>query len=626
MGGLQALDGVGVLHPGGQPEVLREHAEYWQDLVEHLRAQHGQFSSLVSQLQEGWQGEAVAVFQLHATKLLESSGQAAEIANGVASSQQEHADRHAQALVIVRELAVQIAVTLAFIAAAAWFPPLLEVAEAQLALLVGTAGRVIRCLAEILSDLTRFLVRARQSIEEFSKLSVRTEEFSFGYGRLLVDGARDFAVDLMANASTSAIQHQPLTAKGLFTSAGLSAGVGGLFGGLETSGMKKVLNDTGSAQRLADGLPTFVSFGDQYKRAVKSLGRANSGATRPAHTARPASPTGPWGEYADARSNARALGVGAAAAEGERLAAALAAAQARHRRAVSHQSDERRSVLGAEAQLRATGGGVRTAQGRLADAEHEVTTLQALRDVYRASQNPEWIQDAERQLSAAHVQRAARDQEWVDSLARHEQAGQRLDTVRLRSQAAEAEVAREAKHSTAVEQSLQAWKRHSVATARVRSETSLNQQLGHAWRNNEWRQGFGSPKEWREYLLYDGVKDFAKGFTGNTVQAGIRAANGSENPGDIWRDALLGGTGGMMRGVLKGRFTNVSFPGGGIEEMVWKAGAKSLDKFLRDQIKHVIESEPSAGAASALRADPRHGHARSGADNAGWADQAGRDL
>ncbi|MGW3635942.1 WXG100-like domain-containing protein [Streptomyces sp. NPDC005122] len=587
MDGAQGLGLVGLPDPGGHPAVLREHAESWQELATHLQEQQDRLGALVARSQEQWQGGAADTFHERALTFLASSDQAVETANSMADAQRQHADQHQQVLEIVEELAIQIAVTLAFIVAATLFAPLLSFMEAELELLVTAAGRMVSLLDEILSELVRFLVRARQLIEQFSKLTLRTERFSFGYGRLLADGAKDFSIDLMANAITSAIEHEPLSTERLFTSAAVSFGVGGLFGALEASGLKKALTETGRVKRGEDGLPSFISFGDQYKKALNSLGGRE--APHAANPARPAADdAGAWGEYATARGNARALDATGGAATGARMADDWAAAQARHRLALDRLPSPQ-LLSAAEARVVDTGNGVRVATARLTDAEGEAWTAQTLFDLHREIANPEWTRGAEEQLAEVRAQCAAWRQELTGRQALHGQAAQELATARHRAQTAAADVAREAQAYQAAANRSGAWHRLSTAADRVRTETSLGERFTYTWRNNTWRQAFGHPKSWPEFLFFEGTKDFAKGFSSSLTQAGIGVAQGTKSLDNIWKDALLGGAGGMTRGIVKGRFTNIAFPGGGIEEMLWKVGTKGLDKYIRDQIKNAID-------------------------------------
>ncbi|MFI5635586.1 hypothetical protein ACIA8E_40930 [Streptomyces sp. NPDC051664] len=586
----QALAAVGIPYSPGQPTMLRDHSEGWQDLADHLAYQQVKLVELLSQSKERWRDEAADTLHSWATTLVTNGDHV--LARQVAHTQREHADSQERAQTIIEDLAVQIAITIAFIAAAAFFPALLAIAEIELALLAATAGRLVRVLAELLSTLVRFLVRARQAIDAFSKLSLRSETFALGYGRLAADAARDFTIELLANVTTSMTLKKPIDPGKLFVSATVSFGVGGLFGGLEASGVHKVLNSAGEVTRTADGKPVFTSFGDQYKKAVNSIGRPSGDPARtgrqPAEATAPARSPGEaaWREYQAAADAARPMGDRTGPEVRRTL---LARAKARHRLALDR-SPGAGFLSAAEARVRGAADELRAAVDKHAQAGREAAGLQRLRDVYRGKGRPGWVTDAEGRLAVAEERRAELERQVVAARAAHTEAEQHLAVTRVRSEEAAAEVSDSARAHRIVAENVAALERVSSAAASVRETSSLTERFTRNWESNVWRQGFGRSSGWREYVLYDGVKDFSKGFSGNLIHTGIAVGDGSKSISSLWKDSLLGGVGGAARGILKGRFANVAFPGGGLEEVAWKTGMKGMDKFVRDQLYPVIGS------------------------------------
>ncbi|MFE2473689.1 WXG100 family type VII secretion target [Streptomyces mirabilis] len=272
----QALATVGLPDPGGDPRALHNQAQADYDLATELRAHSAHLEDLLRQSQQVWQGAAADTFR---QGMAAHTADVTAVADFLAQSgggHEEHASQQKIALEILKELGIQIAVTLAYIAAAALFPPLVAAAEMQLVALAAQAGRIVRWLADLLSAVVRFLVRARAWIAQFTKLTWRTRYGSFGYGKLAFDGARDMAVDVLSNLTARGITGRPMDITMLYSMLG-SGAAGGLVGGLEASGFKRVLTESGDIARAADGLPKFVSLGDQAKTWVKSVGRKPAG-------------------------------------------------------------------------------------------------------------------------------------------------------------------------------------------------------------------------------------------------------------------------------------------------------------------------------------------------------------
>ncbi|MFD9052937.1 WXG100 family type VII secretion target [Streptomyces zaomyceticus] len=587
------LSQVGLVYPGGRPAVLRAHAEDWEELADYLRKHRTQLQSTLVESRPGWEGESATSFRQQVEELIEASEQTAEMAERLAGEQRRHAQKHEAVLKIVRELAIEIGVFLAYLAVAAFLPSLLATVKAYLTVLVGTAGRFIRLLADVLDTVVTTLVRARQAIERFSRLTVRTGSLDLGYGRLLTEGTKDFAIDLAASATSKGIQGKPLDAGQLFLSAGISFGVGGAFGVLESSGVRRASDGAASGRpRTDDGESAFVSFSDRYRMAVNSLGRPKTSAAPSPTRGAPTPPRTMWSELVDARNEARALDLDGSVTESVRLADELATAKTRYLKALDRRPAEAR-LTRAEEHVLSAGDEVRVAERRLTDVEQDLNKWKTLTAVLRGSGHRDWIDEAGRHSSLAELAYSARRQELDRSRDAHEQALRELDDARIEVKRSSADVTRATEEYRTAQNRFAAAERLSAATALVRSESTAGQRLGYAWTDNTYRGAFGESKSWREYVLYDGVKDFLKGFTSSTTLAGVHAGNGTISASDIWKEGLLGGAGGALRGVLNGRFGNVAFPTGGFEEVIWKSGAKSLDQFVRDQIKPVIASKPT---------------------------------
>ncbi|MGW4757721.1 hypothetical protein [Streptomyces chartreusis] len=279
----QALAMVGLPDPGGDPRALHGQARADYELAAQLRSHSVHLEDLLRQSQQVWQGQAADTFRQSMAAHTADVTAAADFVAQSGGRHEEHASQQGIALEILKELGIQIAVTLAYIAAAALFPPLVAAAEMQLVTLAAQAGRLVQWLADLLSAVVRFLVRARAWIAQFTKLTWRTRYGSFGYGKLAFDGARDMAVDVLSSLTARGITGRPMDITMLYSMLG-SGAAGGLVGGLEASGFKKVLTESGDIARAADGLPKFVALGDQAKTWVKSVGRKPVGTRAEATT------------------------------------------------------------------------------------------------------------------------------------------------------------------------------------------------------------------------------------------------------------------------------------------------------------------------------------------------------
>lgn len=600
---------VGVLNPGGNPQRLADGAQGWQELSTQLRQQSDRLTKLLSQSEQVWHGEGADAFHARGQRLAATTAQAAQVASEVGAQQRKHAEHHSLVLELIKEILIQIAVTLALMALATIFPWLLAAAQVQLAMLVVTGCRIIQTLVRSLSLLIKTLVRARTWLEQLGKLAWKGKNFSVGYGRIIADGARDFATDLVATTTTMAIQHKKLDPGQIFLSAGLSAGVGGAVGGLEASGMKYARTADGAIKRDAAGKPEFVTFGDQLKKKINGIGAKPQQATAAAVPAGPSHSRAVFDRLSQAQPAAREHGLTGALPEGERLTRRVSQAGQRHEAAVARLADAESAHRQANELLSQSRDTLhrRAADLRQAKAD-EHAALSALSDLYHASGSKSPSRESE-QYQALQARRAAATRNYeaaADRLADAER--DHLRTVR--NQRAGEQAVRQAADAAAesrrdLEQAqarVAAWYELAAAREAVLRETSGADRLRNAWQNNDWRQGFGSPKTWREVAFYDTVKDGSKGATGAAAQAGVGVAQGNSDPSDIWKDALLGAAGGSVRGVVNGRTGNVLYPRGGIEEILWKSGTKSLDKYVRGKIKTEVsgptktDSPPDTGS------------------------------
>ncbi|MGW1839025.1 hypothetical protein [Streptomyces sp. NPDC002067] len=596
----QALAAVGLPHPGGDPRRLRERAGAHDALADGLAAHAERIADLLRRSEELWQGGAADAFAGGTAAQAARAALMARTAARLGQAHAEHAEKTHRALEIVEELAIQIAATLVIMAAAAWFPPLLAVVEAQLAALAATAGRFLQWLADLLSALVRFLLRARTWIGEVSRLTWRTDTFSVGYGKLLHDGLRDAVVDVLAGLTNRGITHKPLDLTLLWSALG-SGVAGGVFGAVEASGARKVLTAAGRIERTADGLPRYVPFGDQAKAWAGGLGRSRSAADGTAAPVPPTAPgavervpgrteiaralggPGPLERWRTARAQVRGHGLRGLPGERDVLAGEMAGA-----RAVSEAADTAlrtaRDGLGrARAQLAAADADIAAhtralterprTEGAAADAAHHRAALTAARQA-RAT--------AARDVTAASG--AVRETERTADAARRE-----LDGVRERHRA---------------------WREFADAGTGVRAQVPVRARLVDAWRHNVWKEGLatgyrttpagaavpaswakenvsgfgdlalkalGSPKPWRQVVLYEGGLSFLKGSLGNAIATGLAFEPGRTDP-RVWLGVPLAGAGGAARGALRGAVHNRTVPDKSVEDAVFALGLSSLSK------------------------------------------------
>lgn len=611
------------IDPGGDPAGLRHRAEQWHRLAARLQAQSDWLSDVSARSESIWTGRTADEFRAQARALAGQAHHTAHVVSAVASSQQQHADQHAVVLTVLQELGIQIAATVALLAAASLFPALLAAAHARLVLLAAQAHWALQILINLLSGVVRFLVQARAWLASVAKLSWRTERMSLAYGRLLYEGGRDFLVDLAATATATAVQKKPLIAADLFRSAAISFAVGGTVGAIEGSGVRKVLSDAGDIVRAADGRPAFVSVGDQYRSLLHQGNKVPDPPARPSAEPglpgeRPGTPgaVGPAERLARAQARARELGIGTTAPEGRRLADDATRAQREHDLAVA------RDAVGDA--LRRTDDAVHRYAQQLAEARTARWNAETNHHLAKVSDDPVWIRRTEHELT-----RTRSHEETVGRLLAEAEAARTWVTRRgdIAAQLAPPAPAETAQRVVSTTERHRAWQEVAAAARTVRGEGTPADRFVDAMRHNPWQEGYptrfgadgnrpveweredlagltqvplkgmGDPKPVREILLVDGVKDFAKGTANSGINSAVEAAQGRRAPGEVWKDALLGGAFGAVRGVAKAAGGDVLFPKTSIEEVLWRTGTKSLDQHVRDQIKTSADpAQPSVRA------------------------------
>lgn len=541
----QALGKVGLPDPGGDPAAQRSMAEQWYTLARQLTAHADHTAALIEQSAGSgrWQSDASSTMRTTATSMVDAGRQMAGIAMDVGQHLDEHAKHHELVLEILEQLALQIVVTLAFMAASTMVPPLLAWAEASLMVMATQGSRTLEILAMALRSVVQFLARVRAVIADLAKVAFRTEHFSLGYGKALYEGTRDFVVDLVSNATTTKIEGKQLNAADLFQSAALSFGVGAATGSVTASGIKKVLTAADAIKREADGLPKFLSFEDQYKKLVNSL------------DSRPPSP--PVEKPVSAASGAL-----------DRLARAEKAAKEAGVWPAfpGHGSDLAADVVAADTS------GDKVA---LDSAQHKFDAWSALRAA----------QDRVDQLAGPSLS--------LDRLTRAEAAARRAG-VQIGSLAEGERLAAELLTAagtgdegvlTRAVQKFEAWDELHSAREQVATTAPLAVRLRHSFINNAWSQSLGKPKNMLEVVLVDGVKDTVKGVIGSAAGARIDVARGKLSANMMGPTIGLGAASAGLRGVFKSYASNRWFPKDSIEEALWRISNKGLDKLVRDLLK-----------------------------------------
>ncbi|MEC3975225.1 hypothetical protein [Amycolatopsis sp. H20-H5] len=500
----------------------------------------------------------------------------------MAAKQQQHAETHQMVKQLIIELSIQIAVMLAFYAAAAIFPPLLAWAQAWLAYLIATGARVLRILAEALNALVRFLVQARTWITNFANLTWKTSRFSLGYGRMVTEGVRDIATDLTANLVAAGVQHKKIDPAQLFISAGISGGIGGLVGGLEKSGIKKALDEAGTVRRDADGLPHFVPLSEQAQNVVKKIGpqpRPRPAAPPPSHA------TDLLTNAKNAHDEARNLGLKGDRGESHRLADDLSATRNRYDKALTGQGEANENVRRLDDDLWTREQTARSYRNAADKADLRIRTADTGQGLYLSSGNPAWVDASVRELADARAEFTAatdglRNAENSLSTSRQSLADAQRNATHANDEVASAEAA----HGLARDRA-NAWIRDNAARDAAREQTTPGEQFQFLRRNNEWNASFGGPKTWQECVFYDAPKDAIKGAANGASKSSAEVARGNGESGDIWKDALLGGATGAVRGGVNSWGNNRAFPAGGLEETLWKTGSRTMDDYVRRTIE-----------------------------------------
>ncbi|GAA4531921.1 hypothetical protein [Amycolatopsis samaneae] len=577
-----ALAKVGLPNPGGDPSALHHNALGWAEISAFLTEHSARLTELTAAGTRNWEGESAKAFAERGAALARNAAAAAETTAAVAAKQQQHAKTHEMVKQIIIELCVQIAVMLAFYAAAALFPPLLAWAQAWLAYLIATGVRVLRLFAQALNMLVRFLVQARAWVNSVAELTWKTSKFGLGYGRMITEGVRDIAIDLTANLVAAGVQHKKIDPARLFISAGISGGIGGLVGGLEKTGFKKAVDAGGNVRRGADGLPEFVPLSKQAQNLVKKIG------PRPRPAPAPPPPTQSAEVLANAKhayENARNLGLKGTPGENLRLAENLATTRNHHNGALTRQAEANAEIrrLGDDVWTREQT--VRAYRNAVDQADLRVRSAETRLGLYRASGNRTWVDEAVRDAADARAEFTAasgglRTAENALSGSRRDLAHAERNLARANDDVTSAETA----HRLARDRA-NAWIRRDATRDVARNHTTFGEKFRFVRRNNEYQDSFGSPKKWQEIVFYDMPKDAVKGAANGAAKSATEVARGNGDSGDIWKGALLGGATGAVRGGVNSLGNNRLFPAGGIEETLWKTGSKTMDDYVRGRIK-----------------------------------------
>ncbi|MFF1870455.1 hypothetical protein [Kitasatospora herbaricolor] len=598
-----------------------------------------------------WSGDSADSFRSAASADAVLLADAARAAAVIGNVHGVHAEQQSKALVIIKELAIQIAALLAMLAAVALFPPLFSMVEMQLAALAATAGRFITWIADLLSAIVRFLVQARVWISQISNLVWRTESFSFAYGRMAFEGLRDAAVDVLASLTARGISHKPLDITMLWTALG-SGVAGGVFGAVEGSGLKKALTESGEIRRTADGSPQFVSFGERTKKWADSLGRkekplqhagttptsaeiadaltgssetlvghaAESGATRGASALGGSAQADPVNGFLVARARARELGLHGLPSEGKSLTAAVSGAQAGREAAAVARQQAQRNLLDAVLRKETAEQSVRAQSRLVAQSKARAWAADTLRRTAAVS-------GSERRSAVEHLTASTR--------ARLAQHGLQSAEAGRAAAAREVRVAERAAGKASVAASTaerglgaaaaryQAWRDFADAGESMRRTVPTAQRAAALWRASPWREGYvtqygqvagesaaklrpgvwttenvgglagralnaiGAPKSWREIAVYESGKGFLKGSAANSIATGISYQPGTTSP-LAWVGVPIAGAGGAMRDLARGPLLNRVIPDRSIEEIVLRVGLSGLGKQAQSQIMQPV--------------------------------------
>src|SRR5205814_1191783 len=97
-------------------------------------------------------------------------------------------------------------------------------------------------------------------------------------------------------------------------------------------------------------------------------------------------------------------------------------------------------------------------------------------------------------------------------------------------------------------------------------------------------KGYGAAKDWREVVIHNGIKGIIKGGLSNTIVSSWEYTMGLIDRDSIWKEAALGAAFGAIRGMIDGAGINRTYFQGSLEEIVWRAGTKGLDRAIRAEI------------------------------------------
>ncbi|MEV6227557.1 hypothetical protein AB0L88_06670 [Saccharopolyspora shandongensis] len=580
----------------GDPAALGAQAQAWSTLAAALRSHEADLQSRLahSQTGGGWTGPAADAFHDATDGLTGRIDALSTFCEEMAQALGQHAQQQKQISEILKEIGIQIAALVAYIAAAAFFPALIATAEAYIATLVAQSNRMLALLAQILATLTRWLASVRAAVQRLAAASWRGESFSFGYGRALVEGSRDFVIDIAASSTAAGITGKDINPEHLFTNAAISFsfGVGGVFGGVSASGLKRKLDSSGEILRGPDGRPAFVPFSGQIDAAVQSL-RWNSPGRRQATT--PPEPNSPvprpdapreqaiW-RLDDARANARELGLRGNPREHRHLIGEADAAHQRASDAREKLSDAQSALQGAETSGAEAHTALQAARSRVDHAEQRLWRAESLLAVYQRSGNQRWQDDAETFVREARAEHHAATQQVTALRERYDQAVQALDTARDSAGVALREVEQAEDVVNELRRMLAASNEVRAAAIQFNMHGTFDDKLREVWRHNDWRDSFGAAKPWQSIVFHESVRDMAKGASGSAAQSAAGIANGSREPGTTGRDVLFGALAGGVRGVGVGSASNRAFPDMGLEEWLFRIGLKSTESFTREQI------------------------------------------
>jgi hypothetical protein len=258
---------IGIPYPGGDPNLILQNANGWDSLARSLEAKADRLAFLSQSIHEGWMGDAADAAQNRTLAILSDVKDRSKAASMMARTQDAQAHRQSVASKALTEIAVQVAVTLAFLALASLFPGLLAIIQARLALLAVQAGRVLSFFVDGLSAVIRGLAEVRAMIQAVTRLTRVIAGLDVPIGRIAYEGVRDFVVDLVANVSSAKVSGRHLSMEQLFVSAGVSGGIGALIPGVEFLGLPRGVDAAGDIRR--------VTLSERAHDLVNGIGRTS---------------------------------------------------------------------------------------------------------------------------------------------------------------------------------------------------------------------------------------------------------------------------------------------------------------------------------------------------------------